>query len=98
MVDEEGSTIEDILAQISSRGKKRLAEEFNRVRYHVFARPFNSDRWMYIAAIRAKSDAVAVTTGLIEGRFAAECVISVVASSPGPRAGRLIIVNHESGP
>src|SRR5580700_8932322 len=38
MVDP-GSTFEETLARIDPRGRKRFTAEFNRERYHVFARP-----------------------------------------------------------
>jgi hypothetical protein len=95
MVDDKGSPFQEILAQIDPRGRKRLTAEFNRMRYHVFARAGDCELWIYIAAIHAKADALAVSVALVEGGLAVECVICVVAFSPDPRAGKLILVHRE---
>jgi hypothetical protein len=66
-------------------------------RYHVFARTAQCDRWIYIAPIHRRPDAVAVSAGLIESGLAIEAEIAVIAQSPGPLAGKVLIV-YRKGP
>jgi hypothetical protein len=98
MVDDEGSTFEEILARIDPRGRKRLTAEFSRIRYHVFARLPDSEWWTYIAAIHRRPDAVAVSAGLAEGGLAVEAEVAVIAQGPGARAGRVLIVYRQEVP
>jgi hypothetical protein len=97
MVDDEGSTFEEILARIDPLGRKRLTVEFGRERYHVFARATDSEWWIYVAAIHRRPDAVAVGVGLVESGLALDWVVCVVASSRDSRAGRMVVVRSETG-
>jgi hypothetical protein len=74
--------------------------------YHVFARApdrddpsATGDQWRYIAPIHRKRDAIAVSVGLVESGLAVEAEVCVISQSPGPRAGRLLLVHRQaSGP
>jgi hypothetical protein len=112
MVDDEGSTIEETFARIASRGsdlergdlsplcRRQLTSQLKLSprRYHVFARPPESGGWIYIAAIHRKPDAISVVAGLIESGLAVEAEVAVIAQSPGPRAGRVLIVYRDAVP
>jgi hypothetical protein len=79
-------------------------------RYHVFARAPDRDApstigqtvsgqlWVYIAPIHRKRDAIAVSAGLVESGLAIEARVCVIAQSPGPRAGKLLIIHGERRP
>jgi hypothetical protein len=75
-------------------------------RYHVFARAAEpavstigqtppDQLWTYIAPIHRKRDAIAVSAGLVESGLAVEVQVGVIAQSPGPRAGKLLIIHRE---
>jgi hypothetical protein len=72
----------------------------------VFARAPDRDRstirqtssdelWTYIAGIHRKRDAIAVSVGLVESGLAVEAQVAVIAQSPGPRAGKVIVIHCE---
>jgi hypothetical protein len=112
MVDDDGSTIEETLARIAPRGsnlecgnllplsRTQLTTQLKLSprRYHVFARPPESGQWIYIAAIHRKPDTISVVAGLIESGLAVEAEVAVIAQSPGPRAGRVLIVYRDAVP
>jgi hypothetical protein len=80
--------------------------ELSRRQYHVFARAPDRDRstirqtpsdelWTYVAAIHRKSDAIAVSVGLVQSGMALEAEVAVIAQSPGPLAGKVLIIHRE---
>jgi hypothetical protein len=87
------------------RGTGPTAElELSPRRYHVFARAQERDApstigqtpsdqlWTYVAPIHRKRDAIAVSAGLVESGLAVEAQVCVIAQSPGPRAGKVIVI------
>jgi hypothetical protein len=129
MVDDEGSTSQERLAQIQHVGFRVQASgcspspatlsadnlsfggahppaqlKLSPRHYHVFAHAPDRDReairqtasdelWTYIAPIHGKRDAIAVSVGLVESGLAVEAHVAVIAQSPGPRAGEVIVIH-----
>jgi hypothetical protein len=93
----------DLLPLCGTRPAAQL--ELSLRQYHVFARGPDGEgcaigeSWRYIAPIHRRRDAIAVSVGLVESGLAVEAEVCVIAQSPGPLAGRLLLVHREaSGP
>jgi hypothetical protein len=92
----------------AERGRREVRNaELSPRRYHVFARAPERDApstigqtpsdelWTYVAPIHRRRDAIAVSVGLVESGLAFEAQVGVIGQSPGPRAGKLLIIHRE---